>query len=157
MGLRLHFSDISEKIISQSLKTFQCKTFWAHGKVIVQIYRPCVNIKVFTGSSKDFRQTACWLIFAILVVIFLYSCFYCKYWVMRTAVTTNTIPKCSRSAVSYYSASSPFYQRRVLLAGSLWALLSASSTFAPHPLLWVRLQLPTLRAQCQAQLSPWTF
>lgn len=103
MGLSLQFSAISENIVSQSLKTFQCKTFWAHGKVIVQIYRPCVNINVFTGFSKDFNQAACWLVFALLVVIFLYSCFYCIRLVMRTAVNYQHSSKCSGSAVSFYS------------------------------------------------------
>lgn len=57
----------------------------------MQIYRPCVNIKVFTSFSKDFSQTAYWLVFTILVIIFLYSYFHCIYSVLRTAVPTNTL------------------------------------------------------------------
>lgn len=130
--LTLQFSDISENTISQSLKIFQCKTFQAHGKVIVQIYRPCINIKVFTSFSKDFSQTACWLVLTILVIIFLYSCFHCIYSIQRTAVPTNTLVNCRRSSASYQSAPSPSCQRRVMLAMSPQALLSASFTLTPH-------------------------
>ena len=83
----------------------------------MQIYRPCVNIKVFTRSSKDFNQIAgssslsLSLYFSVFVLL-LYILGY------ENCGNYQYILKCSRSAVSYYSASGLFYQRRVLLARS---------------------------------------
>lgn len=89
--LSLHILDIWKNIVSQSLKTTQHKTLKACEKVIMQIHRPCVNTKLFTSFSKDFRQTTCWLILTILVIILLYSCLHCVFGVVRTAVTSNTL------------------------------------------------------------------
>lgn len=153
--LTLQFSDISENTISQSLKIFQCKTFQAHGKVIVQIYRPCINIKVFTSFSKDFSQTACWLNYSchyfpvfMLPLYILHSedCSAyqhpCKLQEVISKLLVSPQPFLPKeSDAGHVSTSSPLSQ------------LHAYSTSLPH----VSLQLLTLRVQHQLQLSSWTF
>lgn len=123
----------------------------------MQVHRPCVNI--IYRLLQGLNQIACWLIFTILVIVFWFFLFMLLLYTLSSEDCSNYqyTSKCSRSAVSCYSTSSPFCQRSVVLAGSPQTFLSASPTLAPCLLLYTSLQLLTLRAQHQQQLSSWMF